>query len=125
MVILATVIGEAATIAAVHAAMKPFIAFGAAITALSGCTGTAHRYSVQGPLSTEVAAKELSAAWDIVYGSGFYLAHVLGTPINRATLTGSKGTTLQVEYGDVLPRTTGAARSLRASPNTTVAISTS
>jgi hypothetical protein len=36
--------------------------------------------------------------WDAVYGSGYYTANVLGTPLHvRSTLTGSKGTTLDVE----------------------------
>jgi hypothetical protein len=40
----------------------------------------------------------LSAEWDIVYGPGFYVAHVLGARLYaHATLTGSKGTTLNVE----------------------------
>jgi hypothetical protein len=40
----------------------------------------------------------LSAEWDIVYGPGFYVAHVLGARLyGRSTLTGNKGTTLNVE----------------------------
>ncbi len=40
----------------------------------------------------------LSAAWDVVYGSGFYTAHVLGAHLFvRTTLTGNQGGTLQVE----------------------------
>jgi hypothetical protein len=66
-----------------------------------------------GPWSTlpsVVSAKELSAEWDVVYGSGFYVAHVLRTQINRATLAGNRGTTLQVENGDVAPRSAGHTR---------------
>jgi len=36
--------------------------------------------------------------WDAVYGGGFYTANVLGAPLHvRSTLTGSKGTMLDVE----------------------------
>jgi hypothetical protein len=36
--------------------------------------------------------------WDAVYGSGYYNANVLGTPLHvRSTLTGSNGTVLDVE----------------------------
>jgi hypothetical protein len=38
------------------------------------------------------------AVWDTIYGHGFYVAHVLGTPqFARATLTGDKGTTVELE----------------------------
>jgi hypothetical protein len=40
----------------------------------------------------------LASAWDTVYGKGFYTAHVLGTILfAQATLTGNRGTILQVE----------------------------
>ncbi len=40
----------------------------------------------------------LSAEWDTVYGTGFYVANVLGTRLYaRAVLTGNRGTTLNVE----------------------------
>lgn len=43
-------------------------------------------------------AVSLASAWDMVYGQGFYTAHVLGTPLfAQATLTGNQGTLLQVE----------------------------
>jgi hypothetical protein len=36
--------------------------------------------------------------WDAVYGGGYYTANVLGAPLHvRSTMTGSKGTTLNVE----------------------------
>ncbi len=36
--------------------------------------------------------------WDAVYGGGYYTANVLGSRLHvRSTLTGSKGTTLDVE----------------------------
>jgi hypothetical protein len=40
----------------------------------------------------------LSAQWDLVYGPGYYLAHVLGTYAYRiATLAGDKGSTIRIE----------------------------
>ena len=49
--------------------------------------------------STSVAARpDLSAAWDTVYGAGFYVSHVLGAKeYARAAMTGNKGTKLDVE----------------------------
>jgi hypothetical protein len=47
---------------------------------------------------SSVPANNMSAEWDTVYGPGFYVAHVLGAPLYaRATLTGTKGTILDVE----------------------------
>jgi hypothetical protein len=44
-------------------------------------------------------ADALPAAWDTIYGQGFYVAHVLGTPLFvHTTLTGSQGTVLQVAW---------------------------
>jgi hypothetical protein len=41
----------------------------------------------------------LAGAWDAVYGSGYYDAHVLGTPLFVQTaITGSQGTVLTVEW---------------------------
>jgi len=41
---------------------------------------------------------KLAAAWDKVYGQGFFVAHIVGTRFfARTMLTGSKGTVLQVE----------------------------
>ena len=43
-------------------------------------------------------ANNLSAEWDTVYGTGFYVAHVLGARLYaRAVLTGNRGTILNVE----------------------------
>lgn len=50
------------------------------------------------------AAGSMSADWDSVYGAGFFVANVLGKPVfARATLTGTKGTTLQVQFYDPTP----------------------
>ena len=44
------------------------------------------------------AADDLSATWDLVYGSGFYLAHVLGNrECGSSTVTGNRGTKLNVQ----------------------------
>jgi hypothetical protein len=48
--------------------------------------------------SINSSAPNLSAEWDTVYGTGFYVAHVLGAKLyGRATVTGSRGTILNVE----------------------------
>jgi hypothetical protein len=47
-------------------------------------------------------ANSMAAAWDTVYGQGFYVAHVLGQPLFVHTeLTGNQGTMLQVEWYDL------------------------
>lgn len=42
----------------------------------------------------------LIAAWDLVYGDGYYASHIAGKKILRGTFTGDKGTVLQVESRD-------------------------
>ncbi len=40
----------------------------------------------------------MPSVWDTVYGSGFYVSHVLGTRLYvRSALTGDRGTVLNVE----------------------------
>jgi hypothetical protein len=49
-------------------------------------------------------AAQMSDEWDLVYGQGFFTANVLGNPVfARAVLTGTKGTTLNVEFYDPTP----------------------
>ena len=44
-------------------------------------------------------ANKMSAQWDVVYGQGFFVGHVLGNAqFARASLTGNQGTTLDVEF---------------------------
>ena len=44
-------------------------------------------------------SNKMSAEWDLVYGQGFFVGHVLGTPqFARASLTGNQGTTLAIEF---------------------------
>ena len=50
------------------------------------------------------SANKMSAQWDLVYGQGFFVAHVLGNPVfARAVLTSPQGTTLNVEFYDPKP----------------------
>jgi hypothetical protein len=42
----------------------------------------------------------LIAAWDLVYGPGYYAANVAGKKVLQGTFTGDKGTTLQVQSLD-------------------------
>ncbi len=42
----------------------------------------------------------LIAAWDLIYGPGYYAANVAGKKILQGTFTGDKGTTLQVQSLD-------------------------
>jgi len=42
-------------------------------------------------------ASSMSSVWDIVYGSGFYVSHVLGARSARGAASGNRGTVLNVE----------------------------
>lgn len=45
--------------------------------------------------------RDLAADWDLVYGPGFYTAHVVGNRLYaRATLTGNAGTIMYVELSN-------------------------
>ena len=47
---------------------------------------------------------DIQSAWDIVYGGGYYVSNVLGSLIHsRATLKGSRGTNIQIEFNSVQP----------------------
>jgi hypothetical protein len=53
-----------------------------------------------GTAAAALPPADLSAAWDAVYGPGFYTAHILGRTQGfhaQSALTGNKGTTLQVD----------------------------
>jgi hypothetical protein len=61
------------------------------------CNGPWAFVSRTPPAGTATETFDLAAQWDAVYGSGFYISHVLGNKLYaRATLTG-KGTTVHVE----------------------------
>ncbi len=48
--------------------------------------------------ATTPGASDMATVWDAIYGSGFYVAHVLGTRhFAKATLKGNKGTLLNLE----------------------------
>lgn len=50
---------------------------------------------------TSTVPVDLAAQWDVVYGAGYYVAHVLGNKLYaRATLTGNAGTTVYVELSN-------------------------
>jgi len=62
-------------------------------------SGESCRGSVAQVLPTDPAARSMSTVWDAVYGSGFFVAHVLGsTLLNGGQLTGTQGTTLNVQF---------------------------
>jgi hypothetical protein len=43
----------------------------------------------------------MAADWDLVYGTGFYTAHVVGNQLYaRATLTGNNGSIMYVELSN-------------------------
>jgi hypothetical protein len=42
----------------------------------------------------------LIAAWDLIYGTGYYASRIAGKKILQGTFTGDKGTVLQVESLD-------------------------
>ena len=66
------------------------------------CAGPWHFVSKSAPANTDSSAAavptDIAADWDFVYGTGFYVAHVLGNKLlARATLTGNMGTVMYVE----------------------------
>jgi len=38
--------------------------------------------------------------WDLIYGQGYYAAHVAGNKVLQGTFTGDKGTVFQVQSLD-------------------------
>jgi hypothetical protein len=59
-------------------------------------------------------ATNLSAEWDTVYGTGFYVAHVLGAKLYaRAVITGNRGTILSVEMYRSLDQAQNKAGALK------------
>lgn len=55
--------------------------------------------------TTPPMARGMDADWDLVYGQGYYLAHVLGEgQYGRAEMTGSHGTQLQIEIHSAVSR---------------------
>ncbi|MEI9977251.1 MAG: hypothetical protein WDO73_37480 [Ignavibacteriota bacterium] len=55
----------------------------------------------------------MPAIWDQIYGEGYYTAHVLGAKLHaQALITGSRGSTLSVEFyrPDAIPQVQGVAK---------------
>jgi hypothetical protein len=56
----------------------------------------------------DLSARKFADEWDRVYGEGFFVANILGSPVvARAILAGTKGTTLTAEFyvptpGDII-----------------------
>ncbi|MGA3131540.1 MAG: hypothetical protein ABSD59_12110 [Terracidiphilus sp.] len=44
--------------------------------------------------------QNLAAAWDLIYGQGYYASHIAGKKLLQGTFTGDKGTTLEVQSLD-------------------------
>jgi hypothetical protein len=62
------------------------------------CTGPWALVSRAPTSGAPPASVDWARVWDTVYGNGYYTANVLGARLHvRSTLTGSKGTTLDVE----------------------------
>ena len=105
------------------------------LSLMTGCTAAVRLYPVQGPLSVRTPVPVFSGrltgilnsgtasfvigdgeVWDTVYGSGYYVAHVLGATLYaEAAITGDRGTVLDVEFYRPNPggeeiRILGAAR---------------
>ncbi len=76
------------------------------------------RWSREGYINSDPIAlaqqreTDISAAWDTVYGEGYYIADVLGSLIHaRAILKGSNGNSIQIEFNSAQPwPTRGVAR---------------
>ena len=51
----------------------------------------------KGANTATAPADNMSSVWDTVYGSGFYVAHVLGARNARGTASGNRGTVLNLE----------------------------
>jgi len=63
-----------------------------------GHWATVSRPNTSEAATTAATADNMSAEWDTVYGTGFYVANVLGERLYaRAVLAGNRGTTLRVE----------------------------
>jgi hypothetical protein len=58
-------------------------------------------YNKSGNQVGGTASAGMAAAWDAVYGQGFYVAHILGANrVGHIAITGTQGTVLQVEWWD-------------------------
>jgi hypothetical protein len=54
--------------------------------------------SPNGAAAASPASNEIAGAWDAVYGTGFYVSHILGARLHlEARLSGDRGTVLNAE----------------------------
>jgi hypothetical protein len=54
--------------------------------------------SANAVISASPSSESMASEWDMVYGQGFYVAHVLGARLYaRAEITGNRGTVLHAE----------------------------
>jgi hypothetical protein len=67
------------------------------------CTGDGSDYTVG-----TVSESPLASEWDVVYGRGFFVDHVLGRSIHRTLLTCKLGATVVVENGQITPEAQGS-----------------
>jgi hypothetical protein len=61
---------------------------------------TAPAADAQAAADSNSPQQNLAAAWDLVYGPGYYASNIAGKKILQGTFTGDKGTTLQVQSLD-------------------------
>lgn len=55
------------------------------------------------------ASNGMSSVWDTVYGSGFYVSHIVGSKYYaQALVSGSRGTVFNVEMFGLAPAQNGA-----------------
>jgi hypothetical protein len=70
------------------------------------CKGPWHFVSTASSAPSDVnpaspSSSAIAADWDMVFGRGYYVAHVLGNRLYaRATLTGNRGTSMDVEVSN-------------------------
>ena len=83
-----------------------------ALSLLAGCIASFRLYPIKGPLSAQTPlpvfsgkvtgvlnSGDMASVWDLVYGPGYFIAHVLGARLYaQAAITGSRGTALNVEF---------------------------
>ena len=69
-------------------------------TGIGHWTRVAPVQSPNGAVTSNASANSsMAALWDIIYGPGFYVSHVLGTRLYaEAVVTGDRGTVLNVEF---------------------------
>jgi hypothetical protein len=85
----------------------PVVSLHVAFYSLSLTLPDGESFKGQGALvpHTQNPPNPLAAQWDLVYGPGYYVAHVLGSDAYRiATLAGDKGSTMRIELTSLTDR---------------------